>query len=388
MILSNLRLQNFKNYSDCSFTFNHGLNFIYGDNGNGKTNLLEAISFLCFTKSFLQNIENDCVKYGAELFDVSGVFENSLKVTNKLAVRYDTQPGVKKVTLNSEPIGRLSGFFGTYPLVVLAPQDMKLTSGTPAERRRNFDILISQVSRLYFDDLKNYNKVIKQKNALLKENLSARRYPTGDLQRLIEPWNEELVSLGSRIIVKRIQFVREFGPYLRQNFLEIVGNAYEPTIDYDSETELSEDIDKMCEELFKKLIEHYHTEISRGISLVGPHRDNYRFGMNKADGAFDVKTFASQGEHKTYIVSLKFAEYKYLNDKLSGSTSGEPMLLLDDVYSDLDKTRIERICSILPMYSQVFLTTTNPDYLGYLNKSFNNSNISSFKIVNGSASDN
>jgi DNA replication and repair protein RecF len=384
MVLDSLHLQNFKNYSDCTINFNPGLNFIYGDNGNGKTNLLEAVSFLCYTRSFLQNSESDCVKYGSDLFDVSGQFHNELSVTNKISLRYYRENSDKRFTANNEPIGKLSAFFGTYPLVVLSPQDMKLTTGLPADRRKNFDILISQLSRVYFDDLKRYSKVIKQKNALLKENLTIRRYQYNELLNLIEPWNEELIELGSRLIARRIKLINEFRPYIIGNFSLIVGAAYEPSITYESESGNSESESDLKEAIALNLRDKYENEIRRGISLVGPHRDNYVFSLLKSDGTFDVKTFASQGEHKTFLVSLKLAEYRYLKDNIESYGSGEPILLLDDVFSDLDKSRIEKICSILPAYKQAFLTTTNKDYLDIVGKYFDKDNISSFKITNGS----
>lgn len=386
MILDSLRLQNFKNYTDSALVFNRGLNFIFGDNGNGKTNLLEAVSYLCYTKSFLLNAESDCVKYGSDLFDISGQFHNSHDVSNKVALRYHRENSDKRFTVNSEPVGKLSSFFGTYPLVVLSPQDMKLTTGLPADKRKNFDILISQLSRIYFDDLKRFSKVIKQKNALLKENLAVRRYNHSELASLIGPWNEELIELGSRLIVRRKRFVNDFRPYLTDNFKQIVGNAYEPLITYESDAGISDNEELLKEEIAGNLVDKYELEIRRGISLVGPHRDNYIFSLLKNDGTFDVKTFASQGEHKTYIVSLKLAEYRYLKDNMEGRAGENPVLLLDDVFSDLDKTRIDRICSILPSYSQAFLTTTNQDYLGALNKYFEDGSISAFKITNGTAS--
>ncbi len=386
MVLDRLHLQNFKNYSDCTIDFNPGLNFIFGDNGNGKTNLLEAVSFLCYTRSFLQNSESDCVKYGSDLFDISGQFHNELDVTNKISLRYSRENSNKRFTANDEPVGRLSAFFGTYPLVVLAPQDLKLTTGLPADRRKNFDILISQLSRVYFNDLKRYTKVIRQKNALLKENLASGRYGTNELLRLIEPWNDEIIELGARLILRRMKLINEFRPYIIRNFSLIVGNAYEPSITYESESGDSSSEMELKEEIALNLRNRYENEIRRGISLVGPHRDNYVFSLIKSDGVFDVKTFASQGEHKTFLVSLKLAEYSYLKDNIENYGSGEPILSLDDVFSDLDKTRIDKICSLLPGYRQTFLTTTNRDYLEIVEKYLERNNISAIKITNGSAS--
>lgn len=388
MVLNNLRLQNFKNYKESSISFSPGLNFIYGNNGNGKTNLLEAVSFLCFTKSFMQTSESDCIKYGTDYFEISGAFENDLGVTHKVSLGYQRETGAKKFLLNNDPISKLSDFFGSFPLVVLSPQDMKLTTGTQGERRRNFDILISQVSRIYFDDLKKFNKIIKQKNSLLKENLVKRRYSPGELKRLLEAWNDELVDFAARIVIKRLEFIQEFKPFLSVFFKEIVGNEYEPVIDYQSEVRLSLNEQELKSSIAESLEEKFSLETIRGLSLIGPHRDHFVFSLYKPDGLFDVKIFASQGEHKTYITSLKLAEFSYLKEKLETMGTGEPIILLDDVFSDLDRNRIEKICRMLPMCRQIFLTTTNPDYLEMISAYSKSSNIQKYQIINGTAANN
>ena len=387
MILESLRLINFKNYSDCSFNFNPKLNFIYGDNGNGKTNILEAVSFLCYTKSFLQSSEQDCVKYGEEKLEVSGEFKNLLDQTSKVLFIYDKQASKKNILINGEQVSRQNSFFGKIPLVVLSPGDIKLTTGTPNDRRRSFDILISQISRLYFDDLKNYNRVLKQKNSLLKENFTLKKYSPERLRDMVELWNDELVQYGVKIILKRIEIVKEFQKYLEENFKNIVGSAYVPLIRYQSEliNEPEEAAEEVLKDNFKRVAaEKFPHEIKRGMSLTGPQRDNYVFGMRKNGDFFDLKNFASQGEHKTFLVSLRLSEYIYLNDKLEGTSAGEPVLLLDDVFSELDKNRVEKICRILPKLNQVFITTTDKAYQGVINNYLSNKDISAFNIVNGS----
>lgn len=385
MLLSNLRLLNFKNYSNCTFDFNPGLNFIYGDNGNGKTNILEAISFLCYTKSFLQSSESDCVKYGEEALEVTGFFKSSLDTKNKVSFAYNKPDSKKAITLNDESIGRQSLFFGKIPLVVLSPGDIKLTSGSPAERRRSFDILISQISRLYFEDLKNYNRVVKQKNTLLRDNLNQRKYSENQLTDMLKLWNDELIEYGVKIILKRIDVVNEFRKYVEESFKKIVGDSYIPIINYESEAAEGEEISQnKLEEKFRELLgEKYILELKRGVSLIGPHRDNYSFLMRKNGEVFDIKNFASQGEHKTFLVALRLSEYRYLKDKLEGSGSGSPILLLDDVFSELDSNRINKISGILPEFSQVFITTTVKEYFNLLKSFYPEENISVFQIVNG-----
>ena len=386
MFLDNLHLENFKNYKSCSFSFSPGLNFIYGENGNGKTNILEAISYLCYTKSFLLNSEADCVKYSENSFSVSGDFENRIGTVNKLKVLFDKQSGIKQILVNNEKPGRLNSFIGKFPLVVQSPQDIKLTAGTPQDRRRNFDLLLSQVSRVYLDDLKNYNKVVKQKNSLLRDNLVFRKYSAKEINDLLEVWNIELVNLGIKIIIRRLDFLEAFKEYLLKSFTEIVGNSYIPIISYECgilENEDNTDIKILKYKFEEQLLSKAGMEIKRGMALIGPHRDNYLFRMNKNGELFDIKTFASQGEHKTFVVSLKLSEFEFIKENLKYSNTGEPILLLDDVFSELDKNRINKICKMITDYNQVFLTSTDKGYLDNLNRYIKE--INSFRVINGDA---
>lgn len=399
MILEKLYLNSFKNYNRCDIDFNTRVNFIYGDNGNGKTNILESISMLCFTKSFLQSSESDCVKHDNNEFRINGEFVNNSGSRNKISFRYDKQNSCKELFYNNEQIKRFSSFFGKIPLVILSPLDDRLTSGSPGDKRKNFDILISQASGLYFDALKNYNRIILQKNSLLKENLFYKKYSASELSSLIEPWNDSLVNFGTKIILKRFQFVAEFQEYIENNFKDIAGQHNIPVIVYNSsilELENSPIIkgDKRGlftdeEELKRKfkfaLEQSYDLELRRGMSLVGPHRDKYLFLIGKNGNLFELKSFGSQGEQKTFLAALKLAEYLYLRDKHEDTTTGNPILLLDDLFSELDKNRIRNLTAILPRFSQVFLTSTNHEYLDVLRNTFSREDISAYSIVNGTA---
>jgi DNA replication and repair protein RecF len=390
MKLEKLLLINFKNYKQSSFQFNPKLNLIYGENGNGKTNILEAISMICYTKSFLQSSESDCVMYGEDEFKIKGEFVNSYGSNNKVLFTYNVSDNKKKITLNDDTIGRLTHFFGQIPLVVLSPGDIKLTSGTPGDKRRNFDILISQISRIYFDDLKRYNRILKQKNSLLKDNLIYRKYSRNELLEMMDLWDKDMIETGTKIIMKRLSFVEEFQGYIRSYFKDIAGANYIPILEYESEMLMglsrNEIAHVLLESNFRKCLEDKRNiEINRGMSLSGPQRDNYIFKMDKDGSVFDLKNFASQGEHKIFITALKLSEYIYLRDKITLGTAGEPILILDDLFSELDKKRTRTISSLLPNFNQVFITTTDIAYLKILEDSFGRDKISVFNIVNGTS---
>lgn len=388
MILEELYLADFKNYNKCSFTFSPNLNFIYGENGNGKTNILEAVSLLCYTKSFLLNTEADCVKYGENAFEISGNFRNFAGSTNNVKFIYHNNDTLKHIICDNDKVTRSNEFLGRFPLVVLSPYDLKLTMGQQQERRRNFDLLISQVSRIYLNDLRKYSKIIKQKNALLKDNLIQKRYSYIELKELLAVWNSELLELAVKIMLRRLDFIEEFKLYLAVSFAGIVGDKYIPLIKYESEALMVDsdefkDVEHIKEKLMNLLDAKLDAEIKRGISLAGPHRDNYIFLMNKSGELYEMRTFASMGEHKTFVVALKLSEFTYLNEYLKHSNTGSPILLLDDVFSELDKNRIKKISGIINEFNQVFITTTEIEHLNTLKDNFSDTRI--FNIVNGSS---
>ncbi|HMQ78508.1 MAG TPA: DNA replication and repair protein RecF [Ignavibacteria bacterium] len=388
MILDDLLLADFKNYHNCSFSFSPKLNFIYGENGNGKTNILESISMLCYTKSFLMNSEADCIKHGENAFEITGSFRNRVETKSSVKFLYRREENSKQIICDNDKVTRSNEFLGRFPLVVLSPYDLKLTMGLQQDRRRNFDLLISQISRVYLNDLRKYSKIIKQKNSLLKENLVTRRYSNGELKELVRVWNAELLDLAVKLMIRRLDFIEEFKSYITACFYRIVGSKYVPVISYESEILDENDlagysIDTLKNKLQRVLEEKLDTEIKRGISLSGPHKDNYMFCMDKAGEIFEMRTSASQGEHKTFVVALKLSEFGYLNANLKHTNTGEPVLLLDDVFSELDKSRINRISELITDFNQVFVTTTDKDHFGILKDNFTDSR--TFHIVNGQA---
>jgi DNA replication and repair protein RecF len=390
MTLDSLKLLNFKNYSHCVVDFNPNFNFIYGDNGNGKTNILEAISLLCLTRSFLQNSESNCVKFGENCFEIFAELYSASNTKNNVRFSFQSDSLKKEISFNGKVVQKFNSFFGTLPLVVLSPSDLKITTGTTSEKRRNFDIIISQINRSYFNDLKDLTRIVKQKNSLLKENFYYKKYDKEHVEKLLGSWNEKLVDVGVKIMMKRIEFLNEFQFFLNENFKKIVGAQIIPSLEYRSEIFeyiQDEQKDENClREIFHRILsEKMNLELSRGVSLIGPHRDNYVFSISKNGDSYELRSFASQGEHKTFIVALKISEYHYLKEKLNNTNMGDPVILLDDLFSELDESRIDRIAFILTELDQVFLTTTVKGNLNIIRKHFQNEKISSFYVSNGTA---
>lgn len=389
MILRKFKLVNYRNYVELDLQFNGKFNYIFGDNGHGKTNILEAVSLISFGKSFIGSGESDCVKFGAEEFFVNGEFENELENSDLVVLNYNTAARKKIYHLNREPVRSFSsGLFGRIPVVFLSPHSLNITYGNPGERRRFFDILISQTSSIYLDNLKRLVKLIKLKNALLK---AGSRYAPSDKEDLLSSYNEKLAETGMEVVYKRLNFLKEFKGYFEKNFKYLTAEDNYSSINYFSDVIGEVDyvrIDELSrDEIHKKLANSLEIrrkdETERGVSLVGPQRDDYMFKLEKDHkDVFDLKNHASQGEHKTFVVALKLAEFDFLKEKRQTS----PILLLDDILSELDSSRVSKIISHLKDFGQIFLTTTGEDYLEKIKEMYNEDEISVFNVIKGNVS--
>lgn len=391
MILKRIILRNFRNYEVQEIDFNPTFNFIHGDNGHGKTNILEAISLLTYGRSFIGTVDNECVKFGNDEFFIEGEFENNLE--NKFLVRliYSNTLKKKSYFLNGEKVSGFStNIFGRFPVVFLSPQNLSITYGNPSERRKFFDILIAQTSKVYLNYLKDLSKILKQKNALLKNNLTPGNYSDKDFHDLLDSYNEKFLEASENIIFKRLEFLSDFIDYFRKNFSELIIDNDEIFIHYYSDVfgemfdgKLS--IEEIRSALAKEMNEKMKEEILRGISLVGPQRDDYIFRLKKVSDnqnsktGFALKSFGSQGEHKTFLIALKLAEYYYLMDILGT----KPILMLDDVLSELDYSRITNIISHLNTFGQILLTTTDINYSKGIKNFYSENEVSLFNIRNG-----
>lgn len=397
MILKKLFLRNFRNYGEENLAFNAKFNFIYGNNGQGKTNILEGISYSAFGKSFLGCSETDCIKFGENDFLIESEFENDLESRDVIGISYSLEPKLKSIHLNREKVSSFSSeIFGRYPMVFLSPKSMSITYGNPSDRRKFFDILISQTSRVYLDHLKELAKILKQKNALLRNYSVFKKYTFAEMKNLLTSYNEKLAEISSLIIFKRLNALTEFRQIFERNFSFLIQQDHRGYINYSSDItgELKSGTGNAVPELIKeKLINHiqsiFDEEVSRSVSLAGPQRDDYIFRLSKdvnqkdpelrEKNSFELKNFASQGEHKTFLVALKLSEYDFLKDKKYTS----PVLLLDDILSELDESRVSKIISHLKDYGQIFLTTTDKSYSDKIRSLYRDEEISQFRIENG-----
>jgi len=395
VLLNSIKLLNFRNYDEQQFTFNKSFNYIYGNNGEGKTNVLEAISYISFGKSFLNSSESDCVKFNSSGFDVEGVYENDVQTEYNVYLNYDSILKKKTFHLNKEKVKRwTSEIFGRFPIVFLSPHSLEITYGNPSERRKFFDILLAQTSRVYFDFLSSYVRILKQKNALLKNQLNGNAISANEFRTLLNSINEKMADYSGEILRRRFDLLKKFSEYFNRSFSFLIDKDDEPGIKYvssyldadrfstDGNAEVK--IDELKKIFLMNLDTRMNEEVARGVSVTGIHKDDYLFSLSKKVNGkekrnFELKNFASQGEHKTFVIALKLAEYHFLKDNLENP----PVLLLDDLLSELDSTRVSKIVSHLKEYGQIFLTTTSTDYADDLKDFYGNDEIEYFQIENG-----
>lgn len=349
MLLTRLLLRQFRNHAETALEFSPGLNLLLGDNGEGKTNVLEGISYLCLGRSFHGASDATVVQMGADGFLARGSLLSDGGVEYKVESAYEAMGGAKRVSIGGSEIGRRTDLIGRFPLVVLAPEHAGITAGGPAERRRFLDLTVSQASRLYLDDLVDYRRALRQRNKVLLEAKLARRMPGSAL----DPWTDLLIKSGSRIALRRLEFVEEFRPYVDRAFAALTGTSEHPTLSYVSEVlpKPSMTPEAVAEAFRAAMGAAEREEAKAGTTLVGPHRDELDLAINDRS----VRDFASQGQHKTFLVGLKLAEFSYLKDRCSET----PLLLLDDVFSELDAHRCRHLLGLVAEAGQAFVTATD-----------------------------
>ncbi len=343
MRVKRVRLTNFRNHADSSLEFAGGINFLTGANAQGKTSILESLSYVCLTRSFLQQSDTTVPRLGGDGFSVDAVIETDRGIVHKVRVAYDSGAG-KKYFLDSNEIRKSSDVIGRFPIVILAPGDFALTCGAPSERRRFADIVLSQVSRSYLEVLTEYRRALKQRNKILLDG-KLNGFLDGDL---LAAWTDALVAHGSRVTDRREKFVAEFAGMFSSAYRSLVETGETPTMKYEPSFGSEGD----AESAFRKALTGLsRMERSRGSTLAGPHRDDVGFFLN----GMPIREFASQGQHKTFLVALKIAEYHYIRQML-GET---PAMLLDDVMTELDYTRATRAIQTAAALGQTFITATD-----------------------------
>jgi len=348
MRITRIELQNFRNHIDTSVDWAPHLNVLTGPNGVGKTNLIDAIHYLCMSRSFVTNSDMYVVHQGDSFFKISGTFEGSIRKEFKVSCSYSRGDG-KKIFVNDSPLERLSELIGMIPVVVLSPVDKKLTSEGPSERRSFLDSLISQISKAYLRDLIDYRKIIRQRNRLLSEY----KMPDQVMKSYLEPWNIQLIETGARIVAKRTEVLNEYRSFLEEAYSRISNIKHKPHFEYKTFCEPSSD-PKTVEEQYRQVIEDsFDKERDVEYTTVGPHRDDIVFYLDD----FELRKFGSQGQHRLFAISLKLAQLFFFSEYLDDL----PILLLDDVFGDLDPHKTEVLLQMLANHEgQTFITSANP----------------------------
>lgn len=355
MIIKSIELKNFRNYKDLNISFDEGTNILYGDNAQGKTNILEAAYMSGTTKSHKGSKDKEMIRFGE-----SESHLRTVVVRGKKEYQIDMhlkQNRSKGIAINQVPIKRAAELFGILNIVFFSPEDLNIIKNGPSERRRFLDSELCQLDKIYLSDLTSYNKILGQRNKLLKDMIFR-----PDLADTLPVWNMQLVETGKRIIKRRNQFVEELNDIVHDIHFRISGEKeelfikYEPNIDdifFEDELNRAKAKDmKLCQ------------------TSVGPHRDDLLFSI----GDVDIRKFGSQGQQRTSALSLKLSEIELVKKSIKDT----PILLLDDVLSELDSNRqnylLNNICD-----TQTIITCTGLDE--FVRNRFQINKV--FEVING-----
>ena len=365
MYLEKLKIINFKNYQEAEFAFSSKINCFIGDNGAGKTNILDAIYYLSFCKSYFNPADTQNIKHDESFFAVHGTYHKNNNGGDKLSVVQ--KRGQRKVfKLNDKEYERLADHIGLYPLVMISPYDRDLINEGSEVRRKYIDSVISQFDKVYLNNLMNYNKVLQQRNVLLKRFAENNYFDAASL----EIWSNKLASLGEKIYSKRKEFLNDFLPLFQHYFEFISGGREKVAITYDSQIH-----DRSLEELLNASVDR---DRQVRYTTVGIHKDDFLMQIN----GYPLKKFGSQGQQKSYVVAIKLAQFEYTRD-MKGF---KPVLLLDDIFDKLDENRVRKIIQLVSenSFGQVFITDTQKERIENI---FVQVNIDHriFNIVDGTA---
>ncbi|WP_460613182.1 MULTISPECIES: DNA replication/repair protein RecF [Hymenobacter] len=342
MILETLHLLFFKNYEEANLGLSPHINCFIGDNGSGKTNLLDAIHYLSLTKSAFTSSDTQTIKQGEEFFVVRGKFRTT-PAEKAEAIQCSLRLGQKKVvTHNKQPYDRVSDHIGRYPVVLISPYDTDLIRQGSEERRKYFDSLISQLDHEYLENLIRYSHLLKQRNSVLK--LAADRQAGYDRDYLLV-LDEQLAPVGEQLVARRLAFLAEFEPVFQRHYEQLADAREQVTLTYKS--------DLPGADFLKLLRLQERKDITLQRTTMGPHKDDVTFLM---DG-LAVKGYGSQGQQKSFAIALKLAQFEVL----AHHKQHKPLLLLDDIFDRLDEKRITRLMQLVAnhTFGQIFLTDTH-----------------------------
>ncbi|KJQ74934.1 DNA replication/repair protein RecF [Streptococcus oralis] len=361
MWLQHLTIKTFRNYKETKIDFNPKLNVFLGQNAQGKTNILEAIYFLALTRSHRTRTDKNLIHFDEEQLHLSGLLQ---KKTGSIPLEIDLTSKGRVTKVNHLKQARLSDYIGHMNVVLFAPEDLQLIKGAPSVRRKFIDIELGQIKPIYLSDLSNYNHILKQRNTYLKSSQKID-------ETFLSVLDDQLVEYGCRVIKHRIKFIKELEKFGQKKHLEISNQLEELSISYQSSVNFTDE--EQLTNSFKMALEKSRSrDLFKKNTGVGPHRDDIAFYINGMNASF-----GSQGQHRSLVLSIKLAEIELMES----ITNESPILLLDDVMSELDNTRQLKLLETISQSIQTFITTTTLDHLQNLPE-----NLSIFNIQNGQIS--
>ena len=360
MIIKSVELLNFRNYRELAISFDKGTNILFGDNAQGKTNILEAAYMSGTTKSHKGSKDKEMIRFGESEAHIRTIVEKQGKEYRiDMHLRQNRSKGI---AVNKIPMKKASELFGILNIVFFSPEDLNIIKNGPAERRRFLDAELCQLDKIYLSDLSDYNKILNQRNKLLKDMIYR-----PELADTLPIWNQQLVETGKRIVKRRRYFVQELSEIVRDIHYRISGEKEEMRLIYEP---------SVPEELFEAELERFDGRDRKlCLTSVGPHRDDLLFSVRDVD----IRKFGSQGQQRTAALSLKLSEIELVK-KLIHDT---PVLLLDDVLSELDSGRQNYLLNNI-YDTQTIITCTGLDE--FIKNRFTINKV--FRVVNGTVSEN
>lgn len=346
MKVTKIVLNNFRNYVNLTLEFTNNINVFIGDNAQGKTNILESIYYGAMGRSHRTSTDSELIRWQQDNASISINFSR-LSIENSLLFKFRTEQN-KEIMANNYAI-KPRELVGLLNVVLFSPEDLMLIKGMPAMRRRFLDIEISQASPIYYQQLLKYNRIVSQRNNLLKKIRENK-----EKMDLLDAWDQQLASMAAQIVKKRQMAIKKLAMLANLMHRKITDNKESLTVIYQKHgiDEVSEE--NLTDEYSNKLAIVRQNDIWRGSTSIGPHRDDLILSVN----GVNLKTFGSQGQQRTGVLALKLAELEFIK-----SETGEyPILLLDDVMSELDVSRREHLLSFIRDRVQTFITATEEKY--------------------------
>jgi len=356
MIIKSLELNNFRNYKSLTIDFSEGTNILYGDNAQGKTNILEAIFISSTTRSHKSSKDKDIINFNEDEAHIR-TFINKDDETVKVDMHLRSSKS-KGIAINNQRIKKAADLMGILNVVFFSPEDLAIIKSGPEKRRRFADMELCQLDSFYLYNLNNYNKIVNQRNKLLKD-----MYFNPSLKETISIWDSQLISYGSKVIERRYAFTEQLNEIIAKIHKKLSGGLEDLKIFYEADT--------LIEEYEEKLVKSLDKDIKLKQTTVGPHRDDFSFYIN----GIDIRKFGSQGQQRTAALSLKLSEIELIK-KITKDT---PVLLFDDVLSELDSNRQNFLLNSIGNV-QTVITCTGLDE--FINNRFEIDRV--FRVVNGS----